>query len=236
MLKMNDRERLGNFEEQQYISFGPSCISAEILKACNLRFCTFGFDWFRSGSFHHSLFFRMNLKDFLNFQVNNISIPLRQTENPEKLSNITSEYSELKQLYGYNVLYNPHRAYNKNSFRYYKRAFERLALRLNKNKKEFKEPTLLMADYLNKNHYIYFNDTGKAAAYLRYNCLLRFNYMPRVKIVRFKLVEDEALYNESLLEIAKEHHMEYTIPLSHSIDKDTRIRRMFYKSLSDIFS
>ena len=34
-----------------YISWGPTCVPAEILKASKLRACTFGFDWFRSGSY-----------------------------------------------------------------------------------------------------------------------------------------------------------------------------------------
>ena len=31
-----------------YMSLGPTCVSAEILKAGGLRTCTYGFDWFRS--------------------------------------------------------------------------------------------------------------------------------------------------------------------------------------------
>ena len=31
-----------------FISLGPTCVAAEILKAGGLRTCTFGFDWLRS--------------------------------------------------------------------------------------------------------------------------------------------------------------------------------------------
>ena len=232
---MHTAQSLGSFEKQRYISFGPSCLSAEILKACNLRFCSFGFDWFRSGSYHHSLFFKLPLKDFLKFHVYNLSLPLRQTTNPEKLSNKTSEYKEVNQIYGYNVLYNPHRYYNKESFEYYERAFRRLTLRLDISTRILERPTLVMADYINKDHYVYFYDTDKAAAYLRYHCLKRFNYLPYVKIIRFEIVEDRDFYGKSVVSITKEHHTEYTVPLSHTIDKDTKIRRLFYKSLSQIF-
>lgn len=228
-------QNLGSFIQQRYISFGPSCLSAEILEACDLRFCTFGFDWFRSGSYHHSLFFKLNLQDFLKFQVNNLSAPLRQRSNPEQQDNRTSELEELKHIYGYNILYNPHKNYNKKSFVYYERSYSRLALRLDSNSPKFTSPIFLMADYLNKDHYVYFNDTGKAAAYLRYNCLLKYNYTPSVKIIRFKLVKQDQLGHQTLSISKKDHHTEYIVPLTHEIDANTETRRLFYKSLVDIF-
>ena len=233
---MYTSQSLGSFIQQRYISFGPSCLSAEILKACNLRFCTFGFDWFRSGSFHHSLFFKLDLKDFLKFHVNNLSAPLRQRSNPEQQDNKTSEVEGLKQVYGYNVLYNPHKNYNKYSFDYYERSFRRLTLRLDSNSPEFKSPIFLMADYLNKAHYVHFNNTGEAAAYLSYNCLLKYNYTPSIKIIRFKLVEDEDLCSLPLSFKKSEHHTEYIVPLSYKIDASTEMRRLFYKSLFEIFA
>ena len=226
----------GSFNKQRHISFGPSCLSAEVLKACSLRYCTFGFDWFRSGSYHHLKFFNLELREFLEHYVYNISVPLRQESDPNQLSNKTSEYKELNQVYGYNVLYNPHRKYCKETFSYFERSFRRLRYRLEGKFEEFVPPTLVMSDYLNKKHYRYFDDSEMASAYLRYNCLMGFNYMPNIKILRFNLVEDKNFNTESVVTKSHKHHIEYTIPISHTIDSDTTMRRLFYKSLGSIFT
>ena len=233
---MNKENHLKECIKQKYISFGPSCLAAEILKACNMRFCTLGFDWFRSGSYHHSMFFRQKLNNFLKYQVYNLSAPLRQIIDPNKTPSKTSEIKRIEQLYGYDVLYNPHRKYDHQSFQYFKRAFQRLDHRLNSNSKEFSQPTLLMADYINKQHYIYFENTEKAAAYLRYNCLLKYGYMPSVRIVRFKLVDEKGFIELDVEQKESDEHIEYTVPISHEVDKDTVTRRVFYQSLYTILT
>lgn len=233
---MDTIDSYDSFKKQRYISFGPSCLSAEVLKACSLRYCTFGFDWFRSGSYHHLKFFNLELGEFLRNYVYSISFPLRQESDPSQLSNKTSEYKELKQIYGYNVLYNPHRNYCKETYSYFERSFMRLRYRLEGKFEGFEAPTLVMTDYLNKKHYRYFDDSDMAAAYLRYNCLMGFNYMPNVKILRFNLVEDKDFNSESVEAKLREHHMEYIVPVSHTIDSDTEMRRLFYKSLCSIFT
>ena len=89
---MDTIDMYGSFNKQRHISFRPSCLSAEVLKACSLRYCTFGFDWFRSGSYHHFKFFNLELREVLEHYVYNISVPLRQESDPNQLSNKTSEY------------------------------------------------------------------------------------------------------------------------------------------------
>ena len=221
---------------QKYISFGPSCLAADILKWCNLRVCTFGFDWFRSGSYHHALFFRLKTKDFLKFHVNQLSYPLRQIGNPNNTLNKTSEFKPLQHLYGYEVLYNPHRNYDEISFMYFGRAFNRLENRLDSNQGGFKKPVLLMADYLNKEHCIHFHDTSKAAVYLQNNCLLRYGYIPEVKIIRLKIVDERDFFNKSMSTERLKSHIEHTVPITKKIDDDKSIRRVFFKSLVDILS
>ena len=132
-----------------------------------------------------------------------------------------------------NILYNPHKKYDHNSFKYFERSFYRLC-GLDSTAKDFKPPILLLTDYTNKDHYIYFKDTFKAATCLRYNCLVKYGYMPLVKIIRFELVTEDKFLNQSLMQIKTEHHIEYKVPISHDIDANTTTRRVFYKNLVGI--
>ncbi len=80
-----------DYQAQSIISFGPSCLSAEILKSCNQRTATYGFDWFRSGSLHHASFIRYPTEEFLQHYVFRPSLPLFQKTNPLELESKTAE-------------------------------------------------------------------------------------------------------------------------------------------------
>ena len=46
------------------ISFGPCCLGAELLQALELRTCSYGFDWSRSGSLEHKDFLKQGSSEF----------------------------------------------------------------------------------------------------------------------------------------------------------------------------
>lgn len=131
-----------------FISLGPTCVAAEILKASGLRTCTFGFDWCRSGSKHLKDFLELPLDDFLHRHVYNPNIPLTQASDPRELSTLTSEPVPLIPLYGYQYILNPHRDIREPStLQYHKRTFGRLkrVLSLEEVRKVF-----VVADYADK--------------------------------------------------------------------------------------
>ena len=98
-----------------YISLGPTCVPAEILKAADMRSSTLGFDWFRSGDYFISEFFNSDVEEFIVQHVIKPSIALRQCQNPNMLINQTAELEVLKPNFGFNYLYNPHRSYAENT-------------------------------------------------------------------------------------------------------------------------
>ena len=140
--------------DKVYLSFGPNCLSAEILRSCQLRERTYGFDWFRSGSWHHREFLRNSTDDFLKRYVLSPNVPMVQTERPEQKDSKTVELQPKQMIYGYNILYNPHRyIYERENIEYFRRSFQRLKLALAKHDLD---KTVILSDYTNKpgNHVI----------------------------------------------------------------------------------
>ena len=131
-----------------YISLGPTCVPAEILKSSNLRRFSYGFDWCRSGSYFFSQFFKYSLEIFLEKYVNQPVIPLYQITPPELLNNNTSEVNQIQQVYGFPYIYFPHRNYLKqDTIDYFYRSFQRLKISTsNKSIRKY----FLIADYANK--------------------------------------------------------------------------------------
>jgi len=112
-----------------HLSLGPTCVPAELLKASHLRTCSFGFDWFRSGSFFIEEFLKQPLALFLETYVYNPCVPLRQNIPYGTDSSFlhTIEPSPIEPIYGYRYLYNPHRALSDPETRpYFYRSFNRL--------------------------------------------------------------------------------------------------------------
>ena len=146
---------------KKYISLGPSCISASILKDSGKRSETFGFDWCRSGSIHIEDLFRLSLDEFLIKHAYDPNIQLIQEEAPCKENNFTPLIKQREVLFGYNYLINPHRDYSDKETRgYLKRSFERIKqAAFDKRLKK----VYLLADYVNKEHYCYFNDVQEVA-------------------------------------------------------------------------
>ena len=217
---------------QSMISFGPSCIAAEILKACRMREKTYGFDWFRSGSIHHKLFFKLDTESFVSNIVMRPSIFFSQGEKLANTKNRTVELKQKKIIYGYDILYNPHRDYNKETENYFRRAFKRINLRM-KCSEEIPRPILLMADYTNKEDYTYFKCPFVSARYLMYSALLRYGYLPKIVIIRFVLVAEDKWVKDNIQIEERNNVKVYKIPISHEVDKCEKQRRIFYSSVSE---
>lgn len=145
-----------------FISLGPTCLGAEILKEGNLRNCTYGFDWVRSGGYFILKFLEMEHQLFIDKYVVNPCIPLLQNENPSKRADLTVNPEPINPIYGYPYLYTPHRDYNEaKTIEYLVRSFARLAKQLQKNE----ETVFLICDYENKKGCVYLDNweafTGK---------------------------------------------------------------------------
>lgn len=133
-----------------FVSLGPNCVPAELLRTGSLRTCTFGFDWLRSGFHHIYDFINMPLEDFIKIHVERPNIPLFQISNPNDNLTRTAEVEMIKPLCGYPYLYSPHRAYSdQTTHEYLRRCFKRLKHVLYNNKiyKVF-----ILADYTNKEY------------------------------------------------------------------------------------
>jgi len=123
-------------------------LSAEILKASGLRECTYGFDWCRSGYYYLEQFLSLDLEEFLSAFAYRPSIPLIQSEDPNKSAVQTAELIHPVFLYGFPYLYYPHRPVNTpDTKEYIKRSFTRL-------KNTLKDDDLckicILSDYTNK--------------------------------------------------------------------------------------
>lgn len=144
-----------------HVSLGPTCVPAEILKASGLRTCTFGFDWFRSGSFFVEQFLDIPLALFLDKYVANPCIPLRQVLPlpPQAIAPHTIEPSAISPLYGYNYLYNPHRVLDDPlTVSYYERSFGRLRQAIG-DASALKK--YIIADYVNKQHAVHLSSVNQ---------------------------------------------------------------------------
>jgi len=140
-----------------FISLGPSCIGAEILKAAGLRRHTYIFDWCRSGLIHYEEFLRYSPGEFVTRFVANPHISLEQAEEPSEMNKNTGHLKRKSNICGYDYIYSPHRDLNKDeTIHYFIRAAKRTkqALRNNAIAK-----ILLVCDYTNKRDYSYLGRT-----------------------------------------------------------------------------
>ena len=163
---------------------------AEIIKSLGLRRCTYGFDWFRSGSFFIEEFLRLPLPSFLERYVMNPCIPLRQENGYDNNGAIldTVEVRPVSSSYGYNYLYNPHRLLNRvETSGYFERSFTRLKQVWQDNSvmKRF-----IMADYVNKEHASFLHDSTEIADWFK-GLQDRYLFMGELYIVRITLEQSK---------------------------------------------
>ncbi|TCD58088.1 hypothetical protein CWE16_01960 [Synechococcus sp. BS55D] len=172
----------------EYISIGPTCISAEILKAAGLRHCTYGFDWCRSGYYHLQQFIELPLVEFIHGFALRPSVALEQVCNPYETSSSTAELRRVENLYGFPYLYFPHRPEGTRETReYIWRCFTRL------NKVIWREEVrkvFVVSDYVNKPHYGFIAEEEVVAQKL--SSLVRDNRInAEIAMIRVELVGND---------------------------------------------
>lgn len=179
-----------------YVSLGPTCVPAEILKASCLRTCTYGFDWFRSGSFFVEEFLQLPLSTFLERYVMHPCIPLRQDQSnaSNKLLNNTIELAPVKSCYGYSYLYNPHRILgSRETSEYFKRSFSRL-------REVWRDDSIVkrfvVADYVNKQHAIFLDNAPVVCNWFA-DLQQKYKFTGELYIVRLAL-EQSKMYSFKL--------------------------------------
>ena len=89
-----------------YLSLGPTCIAAAILKAGNLRRHTYIFDWFKSGSIHYEEFLELSAEEFTNKHIVNPHLALEQETGPNKENNNTGTLKAKQTVYGTSYMHN----------------------------------------------------------------------------------------------------------------------------------
>ena len=177
-----------------FISLGPTCLGAEILKAGRLRDCTYGFDWVRSGGYFIFKFFEMEHELFIDKYVVDPCVPLLQNENPALRADLTVNPEPINPIYGFPYIYTPHRDYRELETRdYLVRSFTRLANQLKKNE----QTVFLVCDYENKQGCIYLDNWKTIAKRLEsIICKSKVYRLDRFDIIflRIKLLNEEIQY------------------------------------------
>jgi hypothetical protein len=233
---------MDSLRSEGYVSLGPTCLPAEILKAGELRSCTFGFDWFRSGEYFIRKF--LSSSDSFRFVddcVLNPHIPLVQTANPDVFNSHTAEIAKAPTLYGFDYLYNPHRPlYDLDTHAYFYRAFQRLSSFI-------REPTALkhffIADYTNKPHHTFFHDPNHVMKSMR--MLLESSSISTfdITLLRLELTDDRCCFNvdsthgivnvtEPFYNCPKLSDRLVTLSVSASLHDNPEYRTRMYKSVA----
>ena len=215
-----------------FVSFGPCCLGAELLRALELRECSYGFDWSRSGSMEHRDFLRLGAVDFFDKHVKNPIIRMRQISSPHSTETKTAEIEPVRPIYGYPYTYNPHRSLsNKSDLNYLARCYTRLEEKLNcKNKRPL---TIILSDYTNKKGYTHFPNPTMSAQYLLSAFLLYRSISPRIRIIRYTVSEN---ITENTVDIQKMEAGDLvSVKIPSQIDNDKNSRRQYYKRLYPLF-
>ena len=159
---------------QRFISLGPTCVAAEILRISDLRLVTYGFDWVRSGSIHLSQLMSYDINSFIETHVVVPNIRLTQIADPANSSVNTAELNKLSLVYGYEYFYAPHRKLlSANTISYHARTLSRIKDVICKS---VLRKCFVLADYLNKDGAITLQQVEQSCSFVRgildsYSCV-----------------------------------------------------------------
>lgn len=215
--------------ETSFISLGPTCVPAEILKASNLRTCSFGFDWSRSGSFHLREFLQLPLNDFLVRHVFQPNIPLFQPEDPMRQVSLTSEPLHIRPIYGYTYFLNPHRYIHSDDTKsYHLRCFRRMrTVIFAKNVKK----VFVLADYQNKSHASFLHDPLLILRYLN-NLFIQHNIENYIlNLIRIRLIDDSPSTFDFSSNTISSHLHSHLVTFSQIYD-DPAVRTHAYRLIA----
>ena len=132
----------------QYIPLGPWCHAAGILLSCDLRTCSYPFDWCQSGSIQHEEVLDLCPHEYYWRHIHNPTLHHRYTilSQPDLNGHTLGRLDPIKPMYGFSFFYNPHRMPGKEKD-YFIRCLRRLQATC-------RDPAIskifLIADYMSK--------------------------------------------------------------------------------------
>ena len=145
-----------------FISLGPSCLSASLLKTLNLRNCSYPFDWGQTGGLHLRDALIMEVNDYYYRHIAVPNVQLTQICNPESSDNNTATLRRKDHVYGHPFYHNPHRPIGSDKD-YYIRCLLRFKDTVyNKNVKKI----FVLSDYLDRPGEKYYKDPNIVCTYL----------------------------------------------------------------------
>lgn len=92
-----------------FISLGPACFTAGVLKHGGLRNCSFPLDWARSGGHLLPDLLTLGAEHFYYKYIHQPSIHYDLSELPSTKNNFTAGLKQVETKYGFPYFYNPHR-------------------------------------------------------------------------------------------------------------------------------
>lgn len=214
------------------ISIGPTCVPAEILKSAGLRFCTYGFDWCRSGFIHLMKFIELPLEEFLLSYAFRPSIALEQICNPDLHPLRTSELKQVSQPYGFAYMYYPHRPLGTDETRdYIRRSFIRLAQAL---KSAESQNIMILADYTNKEYSTFLDNYQEISSCIR-TLFARNSIDSQLCIIRITLHADSFCIRHDIQYLQEGFCtcVNFAIPMEMD---DESIRKYIYRYIGRLVS
>jgi len=149
----------------QYISLGPWCHAAGILMACNLRTCSYPFDWCQSGSIQHEEVLELSPVEYYYRHMHNPTrhYNYKALTKPDKNGHTLGELAAKTPTYGYEFFYNPHRMPGKEKD-YFLRCLKRLQT-ICKDSEVAK--VFFIADYVGKPGNTFLDDYFQVASFIQ---------------------------------------------------------------------
>lgn len=207
----------------KFISLGPTCQTAGILDNCNLRSCSYPFDWCQSGYVHHKEIMQLPDESFYFRHIHSPAVHYQFIGNSDKDTNghVTGQLQLPEIPYGYRSFYNPHRESGKEK-PYFMRCIQRFHQdSFNVNLKKI----YMLSDYTNKEGSIFLNDTIKISSLLEKDLKNYVRGPWLLLLYRITLTHDSSLASYSLHQVSNK-----TIMITESLPQilDT----MYYKDIA----
>lgn len=141
----------------KFISLGPTCISASLIKGMGLKLESYPLDWAQSGSEIAKELFRLDETAFFWRHIHKPTQLLEQVIDNRILKKDelpTHGIKPIKSLFGYSWFYNPHSEINEHDNSYYRRCLTRFKQLIGNHTQDVcciisDQPDLASYDYLN---------------------------------------------------------------------------------------
>jgi hypothetical protein len=175
-------------QKKKYISLGPFCLSASILKSAKLRDGSYPLDWAQSGYTTIKELVELSKEAFYFRNIYTPSIHFYQTSTKNTSQNdmfplISSVDTN---IFGYPYFYNPHKRLGAESKEYHLRTLTRWENATSTGS----SVTFLLTDYCNNPGNIFFDDSGTKLIALSRCLSENLACEHRIILIRLRLSED----------------------------------------------